>query len=581
MSGGEPSSIKQCIRCAASQPALSEGRVCRAGMTFEVKVYGLILQLVFYEGGENLHQALYRKWRPKSFDDVCGQEHITSILKYEAEKKNFSHAYLFCGSRGTGKTTCAKILAKVVNCENPQNGNPCGVCATCRAIDEGSATDVLEMDAASNNSVENIRDIRDEVVYPPSLLKYRVYIVDEVHMLSDSAFNALLKTLEEPPSYVIFILATTELHELPATIVSRCQRFEFRRISVDVLTARLEKIAAAENIQIERGALQVISKLAQGGMRDAISLLELCSGGRKDVLIDENRVNEIVGVSSRDTLCRVVKAIAGKDFDTIFTTIDDVVRSSKDIAVFWQDLMSFYRDMLVMKTAENATKYLDLTDNETAGLSAAAELFTRETILSHCKQLEGALFAIQKSNAVKRTVAELTLVKMCDETLDSSNESLLSRISKLEDAAILGASVVRPEQPVKKAEASAKREVPSETVEKNDENKESGQRVLKSLTCWMEVLDRVEQSGGHAASYLKQTRAFVGDDGSVTVCVSDPFTMTMVDVPEVRANVRAALSLCLKREIAENLLHIELTKTPLPEEDGDFIIDEILKKAET
>ena len=265
-----------------------------------------------------MHQALYRKWRPQTFDDVCGQEHITSILKYEASKGNFNHAYLFCGSRGTGKTTCAKILAKVINCENPKDGNPCGECAACRSIDDGSATDVLEMDAASNNSVESIRDLRDEVVYPPTNLKYRVYIVDEVHMLSDSAFNALLKTLEEPPSYVVFILATTELHELPATIISRCQRFEFRRMPVEVLTARLEKIAAAENIDIEKGALQILAKQAQGGMRDAISLLDLCSGGSRGKRIDEDAVNDIVGISGRATLERLVNAIADKNFDVIF-----------------------------------------------------------------------------------------------------------------------------------------------------------------------------------------------------------------------------------------------------------------------
>ena len=210
-----------------------------------------------------MHQALYRKWRPQTFDDVCGQEHITSILRYEAEHRAFSHAYLFCGSRGTGKTTCAKILAKVVNCESPVNGNPCGKCEACKAIDSGAATDVLEMDAASNNGVDNIRDIRDEVVYSPAMLRYRVYIIDEVHMLSASAFNALLKTLEEPPEHVVFILATTELQKLPATIISRCQRFDFRRISTEHLMARLAYIAKEENIVLHTDAARMLAKLAQ------------------------------------------------------------------------------------------------------------------------------------------------------------------------------------------------------------------------------------------------------------------------------------------------------------------------------
>ena len=527
-----------------------------------------------------MHQALYRKWRPKTFDDVCGQEHITSILKYEAEKNSLSHAYLFCGSRGTGKTTCAKILAKTVNCENPVNGNPCGVCDACRAIDAGAATDVLEMDAASNNSVENIRDIRDEVVYPPTTLKYRVYIVDEVHMLSDSAFNALLKTLEEPPSYVIFILATTELHELPATIISRCQRFEFRRIAMDVLAARLEKIATEEGISVTKDALRLIAKLAQGGMRDAISLLELCSGGRKDVVIDEARVGEIVGVSSREMLANVVEAIAKKDCDTLFAVIDDVVRSSKDIKVFWQDLMSFYRDILVMKTAGDAARYLDLTDSEKAQLEAVASLFTRETVLSHCKQLENALFAIQKSNEIKRTVAEMTLVKMCDETLNTSGESLLSRISKLEEAFVLGvparkeSAALAPEKTIKAAE-----EIPTKT-EGFPKPILADAPKKRAIASWIEAIERIAQTDNRTASYLKQARAYMAEDGMVLVYFTDTFTMSMVNTPSVLNTVRASLSLCLGREIAPEQLRMEYSPSPLPEEDGDAMINEILKKTE-
>jgi len=284
-----------------------------------------------------MHQALYRKWRPRTFSEVCGQEHITSILKQEATEGRFNHAYLFCGSRGTGKTTCAKILSKVVNCENIVNGDPCGKCPSCLAIENGSTTDVLEMDAASNNGVDNIRDIRDEVVYSPSFLKYRVYIVDEVHMLSNSAFNALLKTLEEPPSHAIFILATTELHKLPATIVSRCQRFEFRRIATDILTSRIKYIADQEHIAIDDDAARLIARYSQGGMRDSISLLELCaSSGEK---IDVHAVNETIGSAGRERMMDVARAIADKNFEFLFGEIDAVVTSSKDITVFWQDLI--------------------------------------------------------------------------------------------------------------------------------------------------------------------------------------------------------------------------------------------------
>ena len=333
-----------------------------------------------------MHQALYRKWRPKTFSEVCGQEHITSILKQEATEGRFNHAYLFCGSRGTGKTTCAKILSKVVNCENVTDGNPCGKCPSCLAIENGSTTDVLEMDAASNNGVDNIRDIRDEVVYSPSFLKYRVYIVDEVHMLSNSAFNALLKTLEEPPSHAIFILATTELHKLPATIISRCQRFEFRRISTDVLTARIKYIADQEGIAIDDDAARLIARYSQGGMRDSISLLELCaSSGLK---IDVSTVNETIGSAGRERMMDVARAISEKNFQFLFGEIDAVVTSSKDITVFWQDLISLYRDLLVVKTVKESAKYLDLTDFEAKSLSALAEKFSRELLIYHCKMLE-------------------------------------------------------------------------------------------------------------------------------------------------------------------------------------------------
>ena len=383
-----------------------------------------------------MYQALYRKWRPQTFDDVCGQEHITSILKYETENDKFSHAYLFCGSRGTGKTTCAKILAKAVNCESPVNGSPCNRCEACRSIDAGTATDVLEMDAASNNGVDNIRDIRDEVVYMPSALKYRVYIVDEVHMLSGSAFNALLKTLEEPPAHVVFILATTELHKLPATIISRCQRFDFRRIATPVLVERLKYIAGEEKIEADPEALRVIAKMAQGGMRDAISLLELCAGTRKPITVE--LVNETLGSGGRESTENTVRAIAAGNFDAIFATVDEVVRSSRDLAVFWQELISFYRDILVVKTTTAAEKYLDLTENEMARLTKVSQLFSKETLLYHCRLLDDALYAMQKAGAAKRTVAEMTLIKMCDLSLDTGTDAILTRLSKLENVVAAG-----------------------------------------------------------------------------------------------------------------------------------------------
>lgn len=378
-----------------------------------------------------MHQALYRKYRPRTFDDMCGQEHITRVLKYEIAQGQISHAYLFCGSRGTGKTTSAKILARAVNCQSPVDGSPCGKCDACRLIASGGETDILEMDAASNNKVDDIRAILDEVVYTPSSLKYRVYIIDEVHMLSQSAFNALLKTLEEPPAHVIFILATTELQKLPSTIISRCQRFDFRRISVPVLTSRLEYIAEREGIALEHDAALMLARLAQGGMRDAISLLELCAGGRERVTPDV--VNDAVGSTGRASVSRTVRALAARDAATLFDIVFETDASAKDITVFWSELISYYRDMLVTKTGVDAAKYLDLTEAEGEELLRDAALFTRETLLYHSRLLDEAYLSMQRAGAIRRSVAEMTLLRMADERLDTRPEALLSRIAALEN----------------------------------------------------------------------------------------------------------------------------------------------------
>ncbi len=498
-----------------------------------------------------MHQALYRKWRPTTFDEVCGQEHITSILKYETEHRKFSHAYLFCGSRGTGKTTCAKILAKAVNCEAPVNGSPCNKCTACLSIDAGTATDVLEMDAASNNGVDNIRDIRDEVVYSPSTLKYRVYIVDEVHMLSGSAFNALLKTLEEPPAHVVFILATTELHKLPATIVSRCQRFDFRRITTPVLADRLAYIADREGIAYEADALRILAKLAQGGMRDAISLLELCAGTRNQ--ITSALVDQTVGAGGRKNMEQTVRAIAAANFDAVFSAVDTVVRSSQDIAVFWQDLIAFYRDMLVMKTTENAEQYLDLTENETEALKKTAALFSKETLIYHCRVLDDTLYTMQRAGGGKRMVAEMALVKLCDAALDTSVDSLLSRISKLENAIATG-SVARMTKSEKKQQA----EQPTVHAEKKSEAPEQSKKQeipvetsFKVLRGWNEMAEQAAAGDGAALGFLKIAKAFVSEQDQVLIQFPNEFAKSMVERSNLRDSIRAAINMIAQKSIED------------------------------
>ena len=540
-----------------------------------------------------MHQALYRKWRPKTFSEVCGQDHITSILKQEATEGKFNHAYLFCGSRGTGKTTCAKILSKVVNCENVIDGNPCGVCQSCLAVENGSTTDVLEMDAASNNGVENIRDIRDEVIYSPSFLKYRVYIVDEVHMLSNSAFNALLKTLEEPPSHAIFILATTELHKLPATIVSRCQRFEFRRIATDILTSRIKFIAEQEGISIEDDAARLIARYSQGGMRDSISLLELCASG--GVKIDVSAVNETIGSAGRELMMSVANAVAEKNFEFLFKQIDSVITSSKDITVFWQDLISLYRDLLVVKTVKNSAKYLDLTDFEAKKLAALAEKFTREMLIYHCKMLEEALISMNASGAVKRIIAELCFVKMCDDSLSTSSEALLLRISKLEALISSGnfvsqksnddkkestpqnIEVEKKLEPIKAPEIKvAVEDSPVQSVEATKIEKKpistSDSSLKKPLKAWSEAVQSMASLDKGAYAFLKKTRAYLGDDDKIHV-LNDGFGLFAIDKPIIKSTLAASLSRQLDKSFNESDIIYEMDNGKIKIEDDHSDLD--------
>lgn len=536
-----------------------------------------------------MHQALYRKWRPTTFDDVCGQDHITSVLKYECQSGKFSHAYLFCGSRGTGKTTCAKILAKAVNCEDIQNGNPCGKCPSCLAIDNGSAIDVLEMDAASNNGVDNIRDIRDEVVYTPSMLKYRVYIVDEVHMLSNSAFNALLKTLEEPPAHVIFILATTEMHKLPSTIISRCQLFDFRRISVPVITARLLKIAEADGIEISPDAAALIARIAQGGMRDAVSLLELCSGSRQRITVD--LVNESVGISGRESIMKIAQAVSEKDYETIFSEIATVAASSKDVAVFWQDLLNFYRDMLVTKTARDAAKYLDLTEVEAQETARVAALFQKETLIYHCKLIDRALGDMMKGNCAKRLCAEMTLVRLCDEKLDSSNEALLSRIAALEDKIKTGnfvaAAPAKTESaPLPKTETVEKTgsapdkatpvTVPS-APEKSPEPTGTKAKRNRALPFWAEVVDKICATDPSLIGFLRSSRLYRGEDGKYTLRLDNEFGVQMLSARRtVVEKLAAMISENEGRAVATADIAFDVSNKMEEFDEAEDGIDEIL-----
>jgi DNA polymerase-3 subunit gamma/tau len=387
-----------------------------------------------------MYLSLYRKWRPRVFDEISGQDHITAILKKQCANNRVSHAYLFCGTRGTGKTSSAKILAKAVNCENPINGNPCNVCAACKSIDSGSATDVLEIDAASNNRVDNVRDLRDEVVYPPSVLKKRVYIIDEVHMLTDSAFNALLKTLEEPPEYVVFILATTEINELPPTIISRCIRFDFSRIDAEAVKNRIEFVAKQESIPLAEGSAELLAQLADGSMRDALSLLEACSNGHSGELTT-TAIRNVLGLAGEDTIFSLLHAIANKNIPDAIDIITEIHKSSKDVSVFIDDLSLTIRDLIVDK---QLVKYGKASKVKVSYVHIAEEL-TIEQLFYLCSILEETQSRISRYAVNKRIVLEMAVIRMCDRSISDSPKALAARISELEKKiALLSVSGVAP-----------------------------------------------------------------------------------------------------------------------------------------
>ncbi len=377
------------------------------------------------------YQALYRKYRPQTFDDVSGQMAVTQTLKTQLTTGKMSHAYLFTGSRGTGKTSCAKILAKAVNCLNPVDGNPCNRCENCRAIDSGSCMDVLEIDAASNNGVDNVRDLRDDAVYTPSQVKMRVYIIDEVHMLSISAFNALLKIIEEPPEHLLFILATTELHKVPATILSRCQRFSFRRISQEDIAARLQYVAYQENIDLDDGAARVLARLADGGMRDGLSLLDQCASATTGELTAE-RVYACLGIAGEQKCGELMGFIAAHDTRKALELFNRLYTEGKDLGAMLDEMACLTRDLLVLKTAGGSGITMlsgVASDKETLELT---KQFGSAELVRMMNLLQSTLAGFTRS-ASRRMDAELCILELCQPELSLDAKAMNARITRLEE----------------------------------------------------------------------------------------------------------------------------------------------------
>ena len=406
------------------------------------------------------YKVLYRKYRPRFFEDVVGQPHVTVTLKNELTRGRIAHAYLFTGSRGTGKTTCAKILARAVNCLNPQNGDPCGECEVCKGLEDGSIMDVVEIDAASNNGVDSIRTLIEESNFTPATARYRVYIIDEVHMLSVAAFNALLKTLEEPPAHVIFILATTEVHKLLPTILSRCQRFDFRRIAPENIADRLDFVAKEEHAQIDRDAALLIARIADGAMRDALSLLDQCLGRDDHVTLEV--VTRTAGVAAREYLSDLTQAIAEQNCARALELIDGLHQESKDMSRLCEELAEYFRGLMLLKTMKNAGTLVSAGPKELEQMTAQALVLRLSMILRGLDVFEEALNRMRYAN--QRTQLEMAFVRLCAPELDSTSEALLRRIEALEQGA--PKRVAPPPEPkIEEAPAPKAEDIPAPKAE--------------------------------------------------------------------------------------------------------------------
>lgn len=387
-----------------------------------------------------MYQALYRKWRPRTFDDVVGQTHITETLKRQVATGRLSHAYLFTGTRGTGKTTCAKILARAVNCEHPVDGNPCNQCDACRGIENGSILDVLELDAASNNGVDQVRALRDEAVYTPAAVRKRVYIVDEVHMLSTAAFNALLKILEEPPEHLMFILATTELHKVPATIKSRCQQFSFQRILPGDIAARLHYVAGQEGIRLTTEGASLLARLADGGLRDALSLLDQCAG--TDGPVDEGRILDALGLAGNLESAKLMGMVAKRDTQGALEDLARLYSGGKDVSTVLGELSTLTRDLLIRKTAPRSGSALLSGNWDETTMRGLSEHFTAPRLVWILTVLQGVLADLPRSSN-RRTDAELCLMRLCDERLDESVQALSARLDRVEQQLSAGVPMMQ------------------------------------------------------------------------------------------------------------------------------------------
>lgn len=459
------------------------------------------------------YTALYRKFRPDSFSEVKGQEHIVTTLINQIKANRIGHAYLFTGTRGTGKTSIAKIFAKAVNCEQPENGSPCGKCTACRTIASGASMNVIEIDAASNNGVDNIREIVDEVSYSPAEGKYKVYIIDEVHMLSIGAFNALLKTLEEPPSYVIFILATTEVHKIPITILSRCQRYDFKRITIETITDRLRELTETESVNVEEKALKYIAKTADGSMRDALSLLDQCIAFHLGQELTYDKVLDVLGAVDTEVFSRLFRYVLNREVINCISLLEEIVMQGRELTQFVTDFTWYLRNLMLVKASDDIEDVIDVSSENLAKLKEEAQMAEMDKIIRYIRifsELSGQI----RYAAGKRILIEIALIKLCKPSMESSQEAILDRVRELEEKVENGVAVMPAAVPsgnlfpVQGEPVQTKKELPKAIPDD----------VKWIVQKWPSIVGNAENP---MKMYLKSAKLSLGGDNRLTVVLED------------------------------------------------------------
>ena len=485
------------------------------------------------------YTALYRKFRPDNFDDVKGQDHIVTTLTNQIKANRIGHAYLFCGTRGTGKTTVAKILAKAVNCEHPVNGSPCNECAMCKAIQAGTAMNVIEIDAASNNGVDNIREVREEVAYRPTEGKYKVYIIDEVHMLSTGAFNALLKTLEEPPSYVIFILATTEAHKIPITILSRCQRYDFHRISIDTIAARLSELLTAEGVEAEEKAVRYVAKKGDGSMRDALSLLDQCISFYLGQVLTYDKVLDVLGAVDTEVFSRLLRKVLSGDVTGSIHVLEDLITGGRELGQFVSDFTWYMRNLLLVKTSENPEEAIDVSSENLKLLKEESGMTDVETLMRYIRIFSDLSNQIRFASQ-KRVLVEIALIKLCRPAMETNLDSVLDRLRVLEKQ-----MEERPVQQVivRESEAGGAGEpgaavTGTATVQQQKPQKAAPEDLQKIVAGWRAIVGQT--TGLFKQSLQRAVPKYNGETGDPILYVEfqDFLGMNYVDNPEAKKELQ-------------------------------------------